>query len=149
MEWSRLSILVDAIPIEEPKGAIAGLLDFGDNQSGTQGVNGTRRNEDAIPRLRAEDVQAFFGAALLDRGLQIRTPDSRFEAGIEDRISLRFNDIPSFGLSPIRSGHLQTIGIVWMDLNAEYSLAIEILKKKWESLVRRILSENLFGESFD
>ena len=47
----------DAIPVVKPVGDVARLLDLRDHQSGTDRVDGARRDEDAVARRSDERVQ--------------------------------------------------------------------------------------------
>ena len=40
VQWPRFAVAVDAVPIEQPKRRVAGLLDLGDQQAGAERVDG-------------------------------------------------------------------------------------------------------------
>jgi hypothetical protein len=149
MKLSRLAVFVDAIPIVKPKGAVTGLLNLSYEQAFSQGMERSRRNEDTITRLWAQDVQAFFGSFVFDRFLESFSVDTFFEASIEFGVGCCFNHIPGFRLSPIWLRHFGTVFVVWMHLDAEYSLTIQILQKERKAFRRGVASDDFDGKRFD
>ena len=54
VERARLAVGVDAVPIEEAKRGVAGLLDFGDEQAGAESMHGAGFDEQAVADARLE-----------------------------------------------------------------------------------------------
>ena len=72
VQWARFSLGVDPIEIEQPKGRVARLLDFGDHQPRPQGVYGAGLDEHAIAHTRLKLVKTLLASARLQRGAQVR-----------------------------------------------------------------------------
>src|SRR5262245_45487037 len=51
------SVRCDAPPVVQPKGGVAGLLNFGHQQTGAQRVNGTSRKQDTLAGAGLERMQ--------------------------------------------------------------------------------------------
>ena len=96
MQWARLTGNIDSIPIVQPKSAVAGLLDFRDEQPGSKSMDRTGRNENAIARLRANRVQALLGPTSLNRVGQVLSRNIGFEPRVQYRAWFRIDDVPSF-----------------------------------------------------
>jgi hypothetical protein len=78
-------------------------------------------------------MQARFGGSPLNRHLQVATGYSWFKTCIDHRSRLGLDDIPRLGFAPVGNRHACPIGVIRMNLDAEYPLAIQILKKKRET----------------
>ena len=70
VERPRPAVAIDAIPIEQPKRGIAGLLNFRNQQASPQGVNRSGFDEYAIAHFRRQYMQTPFAVACRDRALQ-------------------------------------------------------------------------------
>ncbi len=134
VEWTRLTVRIDSVPVEEPEGAIARLLNLRDDQSCAERVNCSRRNEDAIALPRLQCMKAGFCRSLFDSAPEVGPCDPRLETGVEEGSRVCFDDVPCLCLSAVWDGHLSPIDVVWMDLNAQYALAVEVLQKQGEAI---------------
>ena len=93
----------------------------------------TGRNENTIARLRVNRVQALLGLASLYRAGQVLSRNIGFEPRVQHRAWFRIDDVPSLGFAQIRTGHLQPVSVVGMDLNTQIVLAIEVLEQQREA----------------
>jgi hypothetical protein len=66
VQWSRFTFLIDSVPVVEAECAIAGLLNFSDEESCTESVYSPGGDKDTIAGLRLDNVQAGFGGAIRD-----------------------------------------------------------------------------------
>ena len=73
----------DAIPIEQPVGRVARLLDLGDQQTGPQGMHGSSGKKHAVPRPRLEVVQTKLACAASQFALERRAVEAPFQAGVD------------------------------------------------------------------
>lgn len=122
----RLAVFIDAIPVIEPKCAIARLLDFCHHQAGAEGVDSARWDENAIADLGAKNMQAFFRFSRRDCHFEVRTTDSWLEPGVKNRVRIGLNHVPRLCFSPIWLRHLRPVSVVRVDLDAQHPLAIKI-----------------------
>src|SRR5438046_7025202 len=59
MQRPALAVSIAAVPIKKAKGRVAGLLNFGKQDTAADRMNGACRQKDAIAGLRLEAVQAI------------------------------------------------------------------------------------------
>ncbi len=149
MKLSRFPVLVDSVPIEQAKGAIAGLLNLGDEKSCSEGVERPRWNKNAISRSRIKNVQTFLGRPCRNGIGQLLKANTRKKSSIEFCTRFGVDDIPSFRFPTIRDRHLGPVRIVGVDLNAEDALAIEILQEEGKALVRGRITQNILRKGFE
>ena len=83
VQLARPAVAVDAVPIEQPVGRVAGLLDFGDQQPGAERVHRARFDEDAVANARLELVQTHFARPARQLALQRLPIDARLQAGVD------------------------------------------------------------------
>lgn len=101
VEGARLSVGVESSPIVESEGGIAGLLDFGDDESGAEGVDGPGGDEEALVGFRFDDVHGFEESILIDETLEVRAGEIGLEAGVEFCAGFGVEDVPGFGFAEI------------------------------------------------
>lgn len=101
VEPPRPAIGSHATPIMETVRDVAGLLDFGDEHAGPEGVHGSGRNEHAVPRPRLEGVQHLVAPTAADRLREARKIDAGREAGVDPRSRLCIDDVPGLRLATI------------------------------------------------
>ena len=88
----RLAVGAHAVPVEQPEGDGAGLLDFSHQQPWAQGVHGPRGQKDAIARHGLEAVQQLLAGPLADRFRERFSIHARLKAGINDAAWLGGHD---------------------------------------------------------
>ena len=75
-------------------------------------------------------MQTSIRLACSDRLGQILTSHPFFESRVKNRARLGVDDVPRLGFSEIRSRHPQAIGVIGMDLDTQYILAIQVLEQQ-------------------
>jgi hypothetical protein len=93
-----------------------------------------------------EYVKTFLRLACCDGLDQLLPINAGPQSRIENGLGLCLDHVPSLGLASVGLRHTRSVFIIGMDLNAEYSLAVEILQKEGKSLARGIISGNLMWE---
>ena len=132
MERPRLAVGSGAVPVVEPVGDVARLLDLGDDKPRADGMHGPCRNEDAVPGLRLDDMEDLLAAAFTEGGRERFTIDSGLEARPEPASRRRVDHIPSFGLPLV--GRIEPRGtvVVGVDLDGEIAASVEELEQERE-----------------
>ena len=117
MQLARFAVAVDTVPIEEPIGCVAGLLNFGDQETGAERVYSSGFDQDAIAHARLELVEARFAVAASQLALEHLPVDVGLQAGVDLASWFGGQHDPSFGFSQI--GRIEFCGllVVGMDLH--------------------------------
>ena len=99
MQRTGLAVGPEAVPIEQPEGGIARLLNLGHQHPAADAVDGAGRQKQAVARPGNERVQALGDRAALEVPPQLGRGGAGAEAGINPRIGLGRQDDPGFGLA--------------------------------------------------
>src|SRR4051794_34970122 len=83
VELAGFAIAVDAVPIEQSICGIAGLLDFGDQETGAERVHGAGFDQNTISRARLELVETGFAVTASHLSFERLAVDAGFQAGVD------------------------------------------------------------------
>lgn len=133
MQCSWFAVWTDAVPVEQTKRRIAGLLDFGDHQSRTEGMDDASRNKHAVSHLRFELVQAGFTDSLRNGLCQRRAITPRAESGVDFAAGVGVQDHPRLSFPQIGRRQHCSGGVGGMHLHAQNLLRVEQLEKEWKT----------------
>ena len=129
VEFAGLAVHAGAIVVEDAVGDVAGLLDLGEEDATTDGMDTTGREVEDITGLDlmvGEDLgdgAVFYAFLVLIGGYGL------LEAGIEVGARVGLDDVPHLGLAHLAMdalGHL----VVGMDLDAEVATGIDELDEQ-------------------
>ena len=82
MEFARLAVESEAVPIEDTVGGVGVLLDLVNQESGADRVEAAGGDEDRVAGLGADRMHAVGHGAVGDRGFEVRAGDAVLEADI-------------------------------------------------------------------
>ena len=130
MQWPGLPIGIDPVPVVQPEGDVARLLNLGNDQAGADGMNGSGRDENAIAGSRLECVQQFLATPGFDRFGEALPVDPLLKACVDSASLLSLDDVPGLRFAAVgwrsSGGRL----IVRMDLYRENLVGIKKLEKQ-------------------
>src|SRR4051812_3624006 len=99
MQCSGFSVRSDAIPVVQTIGRVAGLLDFGDQQSGSQRVNRASRDKKTITAAWLKGVEEISRAGFADRERKSRKISAFFQPRVDLAAWCGIQDDPGFRLA--------------------------------------------------
>ena len=132
VKLAGFAVAVDAVPIEESIRGVAGLLDFGDQEAGTECVHGAGFDQDAIADARFELMKADFAVAASQLALERLPVDARFQAGVDFASRFGGQHDPGFGFSEIGRIEFCALLVVGMNLHRESLMAVEEFQEQAE-----------------
>src|SRR5205807_9970411 len=94
MQRPRLSMRIDAIPVKQAKGGIAGLLHFGHQHTAAHSMNGAGRQEQAVTRLWLKVMKTIGDLTSGKGGAQLLFVDARKEASVNSATGRRIQHKP-------------------------------------------------------
>ena len=151
VQFAGFAVHAGAVVVEDAVGDVAGLLDFGEEDATTDGMDTTGREVEHIACLdlmvgqHLGDGTVFYAFLVFIGGYGL------LEAGIEVGAGVGLDDVPHLGLAHLAMdslGHL----VVGMDLDAEVATGIDELDQQGQlAVVFRIdrLAEDGFGGFVD
>ena len=148
VQRARFSLGVDPIEIEQPKGRVARLLDFGDHQPGPQGVYGAGLDEHAIAHTRLELVETLLARARRQGGAQSVAGHARLEPGVDLAARIGGQHDPGFGLAQVGRVELGGLLVVGMHLHRERAVAVEEFQQQ-RKLPYRVVPAKQFRPVLD
>ena len=98
VQFARLAIQPDAVPIEYPVSGVRVLLDFKNHQAGADGVDAAAGQEHRVARAHGNAMETFRHFAGPDFFLKFRARDTAFESDEQFRVRRGGGDEPHFGL---------------------------------------------------
>ena len=149
VQWPRLAVRTRAVPVEEPVGDVARLLNLRHEQPGADRMHGAGGDEDTVAAPRLERVQHLRAAARTNRRLQFRLAHALVQARIDPAAGRGIDHIPGLGLATIGGREPCGPGVVGMHLHGKVPLRIEKLEEQWERPVPRMPSEQVDGPVAD
>ena len=141
MERTRFAVAIEAVPIEETKRRVAGLLNLGDENSFAERVDGARFEKDAIAHARLELVEARVAGARGEFALESHTIDARFEAGVDFAPRFGGQHDPGFRLAEIGRSESGRLRVVGMHLHRERQLGVEEFQEQRKLPLRMVPAE--------
>ncbi len=141
VELARLAVLINAVPVEQPVGRIAGLLDFGDQQTGAESVDGAGRNQNAVARARLKFMKTGLAVANQCFALECLPIHSGLQSGVNLAARFGGEHDPGFCFAEVRRIEPGCLFIVGVDLDRERLVAVEKFQKQWKSIARMIAAE--------
>jgi hypothetical protein len=126
MELAGLAIHARAVVVKDAIGDIGGLLDFGQQDATTNGMDSACGKVEYIASLNLMVGEDFNDTAVLYPLLVFIGGDILFEAGIEVGAFIGPDDVPHLGFAHLAVLALRHV-VVGMDLNAEVALSIDEL----------------------
>ena len=133
VQGPRLSVRPQAVPIEQPEGGVARLLDFRHQHAPAEGVDRSGGQEDAIARRWPEGVQAVLAASLANRRHECVAIDARLQSRVDQALRLRLQDDPGLGFPQIGWAQLRGHRIIGMHLDRQRLGRIEELQQQGEA----------------
>ncbi len=141
MKLARFSVAVDTVPIEEAIRGVAGLLNFGDQETGAQRVDRAGFDQDAVAGAWFELMKAIFASAAHQRLLERVTIYASFQTGINLASRLRGQDDPGFGFSEIGRIKFGRLPVVGVDLHRQRLMTVEEFQKQGKLVARMVTAE--------
>jgi hypothetical protein len=132
MQGSGLAGGVDAVPIKNPEGGVAGLLDLGNEKTAAHRVDRAGGNVDAVAHLGMESVQALIGCLGVHVASEGVGVDSVLEAGVDDGVGGSVKDHPRFCLAGFPRRESSGLSVVGMDLHRQKLITVEQLDEERE-----------------
>lgn len=136
---------VGASPIVQAKREIALLLDFCEYDAGSEGVNGTGGDEDAVTGMHFVDVQEIFEVTATERLLEHVGGNTGLQAAADARPGFGMKNDPCFGFAIFNRVKKFGLLIVGVHLKREPVVGIEELDEQWELGEVCMLSEQFAG----
>ena len=133
VQGPRLPVRPQAIPVEQPEGGVARLLDLRHQHAPAEGVNGSGGQEDAVAGLWLEGVQAVLAASLANRRHECVAIDARLQSRVDQAPWLCLQDDPGLGFSQIGWAQLCGHRIIGMHLDRQRLGRVEELQQQWEA----------------
>ena len=106
------------------------------------------RDEDAVAWIGMEHLKGLFGTPGGDGMSQLRSVDALLQPCVDFGPRFCMDYVPGFRFSQVRWIHPRGVGIVWMDLDAEDLVAIEVLQEQREG-PRWLISQDFIGKCID
>ncbi|CAK8994058.1 Uncharacterized WD repeat-containing protein alr2800 [Durusdinium trenchii] len=141
MEFAGLAVCSHAAPIVQPIGDGIGLLNLGDDNSGTEGVDGSWFEKEAVAWLDLADVETVDDVSFNDGGFELWAIDTLFKTGVDAASWFSGQNNPAFRLS---GGHFGPAGghrPTGVDLHRQIAMGIEELDQQGESIGIGMLAE--------
>ena len=142
VKLARFAVAVDAVPIEQPIGGVAGLLDFGDQEAGAECVDGAGFDQNAIAHAWLELMEADFAVAAGQLALERLPVDAGFQAGVNLASWFGGQDDPGFGFSQVGRIEFCALLVVRVDLHRQRFLAVEKFQKQRKLIARIMAAED-------
>ncbi len=144
-----LAIRADTIPVMEPVGHIARLLDLGHHQPGPDRMHRAGGNEDTVAAVWLEGMKDVATAAGAQGGGQLVAGGAGAEAGIDAAARHGVEDVPRLGLAAVGRSEPTGPGIVGMDLHRKVVTGIEKLKEQRKCRQRGVATEEFRAAGAD
>jgi hypothetical protein len=143
-----LSLGVAAIPVEETKGGIAGLLDFRQQHPSTDGMDRAGRKKNAISGPWLEGVQAVGDRAGFESGSKSGFVHTGPQAGVNLAPGSGIQNEPGLGLASFSRPEFLNRLFIGVDLDGKPILAIEKFHQPGEPIILLGRSAQQFGSVF-
>ena len=134
MELAGLAVHAGTVVVEDAVGDIGGLLDLGEEDTTTDGMDTTGRQVEHITGLDLMVGEHLGDGTVFYAFLVFIGGDGLLEAGIEVGAGVGLDDVPHLGLAHLAMdtlGHL----VVRVDLDAEVTLGIDELDEQGQLAV--------------
>ena len=146
MQGARRAVAAEAIPVEQPESGVAALLDFSKYDAAADGVDGSGRQEDAIPRLGRERVEALLQGSRCEVVFQVGTSDAGFQPGVDPAGGPHFQDDPGFSFAGGFTAETDGLFVGRMDLDGQQITAVKELDQQRKPIAGRdLVSEEIRG----
>lgn len=131
VELARVALGIRAVVIEDAVGGVRGLLDFGDEQAGTDGVGCAGGEKVTFAWLDRDLVEILFHSTVIDGGGELVPGGARFDALVDKGSGFGGDDDPTFGFG-IALAHAVAGGLVRVDLDTEEVLGVQEFDQQGE-----------------
>lgn len=123
VELAGFAVEAVAVPIEDAVGGVRVLLDFVDEEAGTDGVEAAGGDEDGVAGDGEKGVDVIGDGAVGDGVFEVGTGGAVFEADVEACAGIAIGDVPHFGFGLAVEGRGEVGG--WVDLDGEVVAGVE------------------------
>ena len=129
MQFPRIAVFVPAVVIVDAVGDVGGLLDFGNEATFPDGMDGTGRDEKAVSFFHFFSVQYFRQCVVVEFGQVFRLVGVFVETHEQLCIRIGIHDVPHFSFSVCIVAFFSNC-IVGMNLDGKIVAGINVFNQQ-------------------